>query len=242
MKFSNFIIRVKNKIVYLLYKLQGKQIIHFMHVGKTGGSAVKNAIKEYLITDDYVIYSYSHDFTLRHVPDGDKTIFFLRDPVTRFVSGFYSRKRQGLPRQLNPWSSDEKTAFNNFDSPNQLALALSSKNLIEKEKAEHAMKSIGHVRNLYWEWFENADYLCSREPDILFIGFQETLTEDFEILKLKLNLPKNLMLSNDEKASHRTPEHMDKSLENEAIINLQKWYKDDYKVIDICNNMRNANV
>ncbi len=47
-------------------------------------------------------------YILRNITEGEGIIFFLRDPTSRFVSGFYSRQRQGQPRYYSPWSSDEK--------------------------------------------------------------------------------------------------------------------------------------
>ena len=99
------------------------------------------------------------------------------------------------------------------------------------------MKSIRHVRSSYWDWFESEGYFRSRLSDILFIGFQERLTEDFDILKSKLGLPDSAELPHDDFHAHRNPTNLDRTLEDEAIANLKDWYKDEFKLIDLCNGI-----
>ena len=61
-------------------------------------------------------------------------MFFVRDPISRFVSGFNSRLRKGLPKMYFPWAPGEKLAFSRFATPNQLALALSSSDAGAKQE------------------------------------------------------------------------------------------------------------
>jgi hypothetical protein len=161
-------------------------------------------------------------------------MFFLRDPLTRYVSGFYSRQRQGQPRLYVPWSDEEKLAFERFGTPNQLAHGLSSLIKSEREQAEAAMNCISHVRSHFWDWFGDEEYFLSRKKDIFFIGFQESLKDDFEILKRKLQLPEEAALPSDEVHTHRNPENVDKKLDDLAVRNLKKWYDLDYEFINFC--------
>ena len=167
--------KIKKKVSRLYHGLRNKQFIHFLHIGKTAGTAVKHALRPHLIDAHRVILLSGHKVKLRDVPEGEKLFFFLRDPISRFVSGFYSRQRQGQPRIFNPWTPVEAIAFGRFATPNELANALSSKDDELKLAAAHAMKSIGHVKSSYWDWFENEAYFTSRRPDILFVGFQESV-------------------------------------------------------------------
>jgi len=217
----------------LLYRIKHlfKKDVHLLHIGKTGVTAIKYALKPHLVTSDYVIKLHPHRVILRDIPRGDYVIFFLRDPITRFVSGFYSRKRQGQPRYSIPWSMDEKTAFEEFDTPNRLATAISSEDENERDRAIKAMQCIGHIRSSYWEWFESESYFLSRLSDILLVGFQENLSEDFERLKLKLGLSENVRLPTDEINAHKNPSYIDKTLDQKAIENLKEWYASDYAFI-----------
>ncbi len=211
-----------------------KQNIHFLHIRKTGGSALKYALRSSLLTDKFDITLHKHPTTLKDIPKNEKIIFYIRNPISRFISGFYSRQRQGKPRYFYPWDNEEKIAFEFFSTPNKLALALSSKNLEEKYKAEKAMKNINHIKSSYWDWFGDEKYFKSRLSDIFFIGSQEKFLHDFELLKKKLNLPNHIQLPTDDINMHKTPHSVDKFLEKEAIDNLKVWYKNEFKFINLC--------
>ena len=215
-------------------KLRGKQVVHFLHIGKTGGTAVKHALKAHLNTKKYIIKLHPHAVKLRDVPKGEKVIFIVRDPISRFVSGFYSRKRQGRPRYYSPWSPDEETAFKQFSTPNALSKALASENKEMRNAAVKAMKNIKHVNASCWDWFESEAYFLSRISDVLFIGFQERLYDDFEILKEKLGLPETVKLPKGDDEAHRNPRDLDMNLVKETITNLKEWYARDYEFVKLC--------
>ena len=226
------------------YQAEGKQIINFLHIGKTGGSAIKFALKDWAekpLKNNSVIYLHSHRVGLKDIPKGEKVFFFLRDPISRFKSGFYSRKRQGQPRIYSPWSEDEKITFERFETPNDLAMALSSPNLEMRKNAEFAIGSIKHTRLFTQEFFSTKEYFSSRLSDIFFIGFQETLSTDFEILKAKLSLPEDVALPNDDIKAHRNPNNLNTKISPEAIENLMNWYKTDLELIQFCHDMIQEN-
>jgi hypothetical protein len=214
--------------------------VNVLHIGKTGGSAVKYA----LTLDDTIIGTretetcqirlHGHTARLRHMPKGEWVVFFLRDPITRFVSGFYSRKREGLPRHHFPWSPDEAIAFERFSTPNELAAALSSDEHEIAQAAVKAMQSIVHVNSSYWDWFESESYFLSRLPDMLFVGFQESLAADFDALKAKLSLPAAAQLPAGDVEAHRSPRDVDRALDEAAIRNLNEWYAKDFELLALC--------
>ena len=216
-----------------LCRLRGKRLVHFLHVGKTGGTAVKHALRE-APSRRYVVCLHPHHVRLRHVPPGDGVFFFLRDPVRRFVSGFYSRQRQGIPRGHFPWMPEEGVAFSRFATPAALALGLSSNDPAEKDAAERAMRSIRHVKSRYRDWFGDERYFLSRAADILLVGRQETLARDFERLKSLLDLPAHLALPRDAVESHRNPIDLDVTLDDAARANLERWYQEDYRFLALC--------
>lgn len=236
-QYRSIIPRLRRELTSTVRKMQGKRVVHFLHIGKTGGSAVKYVLKQYVDASPYTLYLHPHAVRLRDVPKGDGFIFFLRDPVSRFISGFYSRQRQGQPRYFWPWTPEEKTAFERFGMPNELAEALSSPDDEERQAAQKAMNSIQHVRSLYWEWFEDEAYFLSRAGDIFFIGFQDRLAEDFGILMAKLGLPADAQLPQDDKHAHRNPTDIDRSLSDVAIANLKAWYQPDYRFMALCEDI-----
>jgi len=168
---------------------------------------------------------------LRDAKRGEKVFFFVRDPIDRFVSGFYSRKRKGMPRIYNEWSGNEREAFNNFKTPNELGLALSNKNRKVREQAIKAMQSIGHVNTSYWDWFKNRAYFMDRMGDILLVGEQRKLGENFLKLKELLGLPEALALPKDRTNTHKNPENVDKNISPKARKNLEKYYSKDYEFL-----------
>ncbi len=225
---------VARRAAQAVLRARGKRPVQFIHVGKTGGSAIKSALRPHRKHGSYVIILNRHPVRLQDIPAGDRVVFFLRDPLSRFVSGFYSRQRKGMPRHFSPWSPEEELAFGRFTSPNALAVALSSDDTTERLNARKAMKSIEHVRNSYWKWFEDEEYFRSRLNDIFFVGFQETLDADFGKLVEKLGLPADVSLPTDEVSAHRNPAFLDYELDPIAARNLREWYADDFEFIALC--------
>jgi hypothetical protein len=225
------------KNIYIIKRFlhiqRGNPPVHFMHIGKTGGTALKHALNKNRLTPNHTIFFHPHKTKLSNLPPGELFFFFLRDPVSRFVSGFYSRKRRGQPAYHAPWSSAEACAFARFKTPNELAEALNT-GVAAQRDAEKAMSAIYHLRHPYLYWFHSIDYFLSRQEDIFFIGFQETLVEDFSRLKAKLQLPEQVQLPTTSRFMHRNPAHFDRRLSDRAVGNLRQWYADDYRLLDLC--------
>lgn len=66
--------------------------IKILHIGKTGGSSLKQSFK-YNKSHKYNLSLCTHSARLNENFDG-KYVFFVRDPVNRFISGFISRLRK----------------------------------------------------------------------------------------------------------------------------------------------------
>jgi hypothetical protein len=228
---------VKSKLLNLYVRLNtlgGRKVVHFIHIGKTAGTAIKTVFEKeawlsgnFLVSGNKLFVMHGHNFKLNEVKENESVIFVVRDPIQRFVSGFYSRKRMGRPLNYNPWNEGEKKAFAFFESANALGTALSSTDKGIKDMAEAAMKSIGHVKSSYWDWFINQDYLEKNSNKILCVLTQENLNEDF--LKFKADYKLSVGdLPNDQVKSHRNPDDVDKKLSTTAIANLKNWYSKDY--------------
>jgi hypothetical protein len=153
------------------------------------------------------------------------------------VSGFNSRLRMGRSRLNNPWSSEEEIAFERFATPGELAKALHSSDVAERAAAERAMRGIGHVSDFYTRWFESEEYFLSRLADVILIGFQESLDQDFEILKDRLRLPPGVQLPRDDICTHRTPAGMNQKLPPESIAAIEQWYAGDLKFYGLCQKL-----
>jgi hypothetical protein len=216
-----------------LWRARGKQIVHLLHIGKTGGTAVQTALTPSLVAPRHVVRLHNHGFRLADVPETDACFFFLRDPVSRFVSGFNSRLRQGKPRHDTPWSAAERRAFERYPTPDALATALGTTDLAQLAEAAQAMGAIGHLRTSFADWLGDEEALRARRESILLVGRQETLDTDFARLTDLVGLPR-CTLPRDDVGAHRTPAGMSTTLSDDAIENLRAWYRRDYELLDFC--------
>jgi Sulfotransferase family len=225
--------------------------VHFVHVRKTGGLAVKQALLDARLAAfageeprrlpktpyGRIVLHRRHNFRVRDVPEGDHVFFFVRDPAARFVSGFYSRKRKGQPRHHVEWSAAERQAFETFPTPQRLAAALSSADEKERRRARRAMRKLRHLQPM-WRSVGRARGLRRRADQILFVGRQETIEDDWERLKTILELPPDLGLPSDPVLAHRNDPALDTSLDALALDNLRRWYRRDYRLLAHCDRLR----
>jgi hypothetical protein len=226
--------------------------VHFIHVGKTGGTAVKQALRGAGLAARAFRYEqeapgvpltpfgritlHDHRFRLRDLPEGDFAFFLVRDPVARFVSGFQSRFRKGQPRYFCEWSQNERAVFETLRTPEKLALALDSEDEREREFAEWSMRVVRHLR-FQRRYLGRPAHLYSKLPQIVFIGRQETLDVEWTQLKSVLELPDELELPSDPVSSHRS-ENDEISLDDDAVRILRRWYAPDYRLLEACESIR----
>jgi len=212
--------------------------VHFLHIRKTGGTAIAEALRP--IAASYGIVLHDHSTKLSDVPPGHQMVFFVRHPIPRFVSGFCSRLRCGLPRHHYEWNQAEAQAFRHFRKANDLAEALSATDREMAMRARQAMQGISHVKNTYKDWFSGEQELDDRLDSIVLLGLQEKLSTDFEHLKRLLNLPETVSLPADDTLAHRTPPEFDRGLSPLAVRNLSQWYAEDIRFYEHCMRLRAA--
>lgn len=209
--------------------------LHFLHIGKSGGTAVKHALRPFASIEHLILHP--HSVRLSDIPVGERVFFVLRDPLTRFVSAFYSRQREGRPRYVVPWNPEEAATFGRFRTPNELANGLSSISAAERNKAERAMRARSQINYRYWDWLVSPAYLQSRAADILFIGLQEHLTADFAIMRGLLAVPDSVQLPDDDTDAHRNPASLDRTLDAQAVRNLKARHREDYIAMRECQRL-----
>jgi hypothetical protein len=214
-------------------RLRGRPTAHFLHIGKTAGTAVKTGLEEATGAGNFHLMLHSHNIRLIDIPEDDFVFFCVRDPVGRFVSGFRSRQRQGQPAHFRPWRPSEAEAFALFSSPDALGLALGAGGE-EQRQAAAAMGSIAHVNRSYWWWFKDAAFLRARAEHILWIGRQEHL--DLAPLERALGL-EHIVLPSDPARDHRGPPGPDTELSPRARDLLRNWYAADYEFLALCDEL-----
>jgi hypothetical protein len=207
--------------------------VHFLHIGKTGGTEIKRwltALNEVPAPTRFKLHG--HSTTLASIPGGDPYFFSIRDPLERFRSGFYSRKRMGRPRNYVKWSEHEERAFENFQHASELAEDLFKPDS-RGESARRAMGAIVHVRNSQADWFLKKGYFLETCPPVYIIR-QRFLDEDLTTLLRKLGLEIPKIPPANSVAAHRNPYPDGSELSEKAEVNLRKWYARDIEFVKDC--------
>lgn len=175
---------------------------------------------------------HDHFTRLADLPAGTPVVFAVRDPVARFVSGFNSRLRKGLPRHFAEWTPVLEEGFARFPTPNSLAEALSDADHLRRRQAQLLLTNIFHVATPLSFWLGSVAYLRSRADDVLLVMWQARFDEDFERLKRALALPPEVRLPRDLVGRHATPPQFETALSPRAVANLTAWYAGDYALYE----------
>lgn len=203
--------------------------VHFIHIRKTGGSAIKHALSlaPSLVTPSGCLFVHRHDFRLRDLPSDGVCWFVVRDPVARFVSGFDSRFRKGRPLNDVPWSLEEETAFSSYPTARALADGLAR----DEEDAHFAMRHIRHLKYPLSDWLVSAAYVRQHRKKILFVAQQERLNSDWTRIRAILALPSYCVLPDDPVAANRSPDQHAPSLTPKGLAAVRRYYAGDYKIL-----------
>jgi hypothetical protein len=210
-----------------------------LHVGKCGGSSVKAGLEAYLDPRRASIANHAQsrqEMAACADNPGRRFSYFVRDPVTRYVSGWIEAYRLGWPDYFRLLRFGELLAFMRFHSPNDLACALSSNDLNRQQAAQRAMHAIEHVQwgqADYWDGLENFGRCIGSQ---FFVGRTENFGEDYRRLVNELDSSGALLDSSMSRVppeEHVMPDKYLgwKYLGDCAINNLRSWYHDDFVLI-----------
>jgi len=217
--------------------------VHFIHIGKTGGTAIKHALRPLRGTETPfgpIAIHKGHQFSLADVPPGEFAIFCMRDPVALFISAFDSRLRKGQPTFFFEWTPAEAEAFARFPTPQSLALALASEDPEVRPHAEAAMRDIRHLRGIRRALGTTREVIARRKQ-IAYLGRQETLDADWQRLRAALELPEHVSLPEDPKKAHRRHRPDVQPLDAAAQSALRRYYWREYEILRVCERLRAAN-
>lgn len=208
--------------------------IHFLHIGKCAGSQLKHIADMCQKEGKVRLIKHEHFVRLDDLPRNSKYFFAIRNPESRFVSAFYSRKRKGAPKNYNEWSANECKAFSNFEHANDLAEALYEQGKRGGD-ALHAMMSIRHLNTYQIDWLKSLNRDVFNDDDLIGVIRQENFNVDLEqILKLlDLDLD-GALVSEDEIVSHKNDYTGVPGLTSKAKSNLAQWYSQDFDFYERC--------
>lgn len=205
--------------------LKGPELA-YLHIGKTAGTQIKFIFAR-LQWQGVKLTSFGHGKRLLDIPAGIPYFFSVRHPISRFVSGFYERKRQGGRVYKNQWSSFEARAFADFDHANELAEALFSDGEIGR-RAREAILSISHTSMLQVDYFKRAGHFLQERPPLAIIR-QENFHEDLQSLLSILGIETAVStLVDHRKSLTRVTDYREvPRLSAMATQNLSDWYVQD---------------
>lgn len=159
----------------------------YIHIGKTAGTTIKDILRLNPGFADVVRYN-NHKVKPSEVPESLKLFFCVRDPVARFVSGFYHRKgklhRHRQESHDNQWSRAEKSALDAYTDVNDLVRDMASSQFWVRNRAMGRVDSIMHLGpghyGSYWDWFGNSERLRNLAPRIGAVLRLESFESDLK--------------------------------------------------------------
>lgn len=210
--------------------------IHFLHLGKCAGTQIKTLAKQINRHEGGTrIVTHSHFVTLADLPSGTPYFFSIRDPLTRFVSGFYSRKRMGRPRIHVPWSEHDAFAFEHFHHANELAEALFNDS-DDGHRATAAMKSLVHASMNQVDWFSTTGAFPYVRPPVWIVR-QDRFDDDFRRFLRRAglgHLHEHLVVEHDPVRRHANDYSDAPPLSAKAREKLRIWYAQDLAFYRMC--------
>lgn len=217
--------------------------LHFLHIGKCAGTQIAEISRD--LNKDYAsprIIIHGHDVPLRDIPKQSRYFFSIRNPLSRFKSAFYSRKRKGRPRYNVEWTRRERAAFEEFPHATDLAESLFEEGS-RGSAAWAAMKSISHTAQNQSDWFcQCGNFLDARPP--VWIIRQERFDEDLIrfIAKAGFTLSDEVLQGFVGRTKAHANDYGDApQLTERAIAKLNLLYSQDFELYRACVDWINKN-
>lgn len=205
--------------------------LHFLHIGKNAGTQVFHVAEGWLNAPQPVrLVKHGHDVMLRHLPTDAEYFFSVRDPVSRFVSGFYNRKTEGRPVRVIPRTEAEDRVFDRFAEAVELAEALFQDGE-QGRAAAQAMTTLRHAAQHQWQWFMMQGHFLDLRPPA-YILRQEHFATDLAALQRKLGVEGHT--DDAPTKSRKTDYSAIPELTERARENLLRWYAADMAFYSMC--------
>lgn len=206
--------------------------LHFLHIGKAAGTQIGRLAKTINASQSaWQIIKHPHRTDLKDLPRKEAFFFSVRDPISRFKSGFYSRKRKGQPRIFVEWTYHERLAFEAFDHANDLAEALFEDGP-RGQQAMAAILSINHTGKDQGDWFYRRGFFLDQER-LKGIIRQEHFDADWALFCRRIGVTAPAPEA-DPTRQHRNDYTDIPPLSDLARANLARWYVQDIEFYRRC--------
>lgn len=210
--------------------------IGFLHIGKTGGNSISH-IRNCLDVKSDEFRVFGHRFDAQSIFSEHQDIKIgcvVRDPIERATSGFYSRLRQGRPKNQILWRPAEAIAFQYFSSLNDLAEALSSSDERLKSAALYALNAITHIKRGYQHHFHSVHFVKEHQHRFYCVCQIEHLDARLHDFFSPLGIAEADVRRHQQRrhVADYPSAHAHSSLTSKARDNLRFQFKKEYDIYD----------
>lgn len=200
------------------------QTLIFIHVGKTGGTYVRKYLPKEMVS----VKGHGVSIRPQNKVNGARYVFWVRDPVERWVSGFLSRLRHGCPSHCHKARNDdqEQMIFHRYPTPNDLAEVMTTR------QGKQASRSMLHTRKSLTQYL--GGNVRAHLDDIFFVGETKHMDRDIVALyeKMDWTLPESFRNRAPVHANPTSISHLSK-LSMRGQCALEDYLKDDYEALDV---------
>lgn len=228
--------RVKHGLARRLGRGSGPRVdpetVYYIHIPKTAGTQIKLVIDALTAAEVRPpLVGHTHHIGLSALPPEAPYFFSLRDPVSRFRSSFYHRKRKGQPLWFKEWSPGERRVFETFEHATDMAEALFT-DTAEGRIAVEGMLSVKHVNMDQSKWLLHEGSFLELRPPVHILRL-ESLEDDLDVLLTALGIDERPAFVTDERANTQDYTAIP-PMSDRAAENLRTWYARDVEVYKMC--------
>lgn len=216
-----------------MQKLRDLPTLCLLHVGKTGGTYLRNLAHKDAYKQRNIVrctHSDTLETTAKQYGDNRQLAFSFRDPAERFVSAFYSRQRQGRPRYQAVWTPGEAISFRYFETPQQILADLRSHSEVSRSASYFALAHIQHIKLGYVHYFQSATRLRleHKSGNILLCVETPKISENLHRISKAL---RDLPISPSKDDLHANPKDVEK-LDEAARSTMRDHFREEYEIYE----------
>ncbi len=207
----------------------------FLHIPKTGGSGVREYGKGLVKRGYRFPCHFGHGWKIEEILTQFpkmKINFILRDPLSRMISGFDSRLRQGRPTYTSIWTPGEASAFILFPTIKHLLDAILSDDDYQQSAAAYTMRNVRHLHWNYNYYFKNMETLEQSSANFRLIGTMETLGEFIEGVTAQAGAPRSLaneLYGKRHESTSKSGNVLD-SYSSKEILRIKNFMRREYRI------------
>lgn len=207
-----------------------------LHIGKCAGGTIQLYLSK-LSINSKIIHLLMGDTEIDvKLIEKSKYIFIpVRDPINRYNSIFYfykmkyDEKREIGQKEKESWIILNKV-FKRFETSNQLAEALNSDNIEDKNLALSFFSNCHHCITSFKQYLSDEVIEIIKNKKF-FIIRTEYLNDDFKEICSHFKKDFHIIQKNPIHRHNTNKYNNNKSLSQQSIINLKKQLKSDYDTL-----------